>query len=98
MEIVIGDYRISPYAGGTCWQIQRRNNGGKSKGKREWCDPRKFPSNLAHALRLVREQMIRENVSSDTSDLEKAISDIETIDRRFSELVGDLELRPKDME
>ncbi len=97
MEVLIGDYRISPYHGNTCWQIQKRNVNRKSESGKEWCDPYKYPTTLGHALRLVREQMLLEDGSSALSGIDSMISAVNKVDGSFRELLDGLELRPKDV-
>jgi len=96
VEIIVGNYKISP-AGDTCWQIQKRAGVKKGDVKHEWLRPQKYPTSLAHALRLVRELSRLEKGSGRPVDVDGAISELRSMDEKFEELIKGLEITPKDV-
>ena len=89
MEIIVGNWRIAPYQGNTCWQLQRRKS-KRGEGKSEWDKPRKYPSNLAHAFSLIREQERLENPSTSSMDVDSVISELRKMDEEFIENVKEV--------
>ena len=87
MEIIIFDYKISPYSGDTCWKIQKRQD--KEGMKLEWRDPNYFPSTLDQALKIVRE-LVRRGNKKQFKSVTEALKELEAIDAKFSDLLSSL--------
>ena len=80
MEVIVGNYRIRPYRGNTCWQIDK---GYKSKdGSVQYAPIEKYPCNISQACKIVFELNLRDSVSSKDSfegvleEINKQIEDI----------------------
>lgn len=99
MEIVIGNYRIRPYRGYTCWQIERKGKyvSGANAGQEYWMAAEKFPSTISCALEIVLELNLREN-NTKTDDLKKAISQIKAEIKKFEDQIITIENAAKGFE
>ena len=87
MEIIIRNYKISPYSGNTCWKIQERQD--KDGMKAEWKEPNYFPSDLQHALIRVRE-LIRRSNNKKFKSFEEALEELKAIDADFEVAINDI--------
>ena len=99
MEIVIGNYRIRPYRGYTCWQIERKGKyvSGANAGQEYWMAAEKFPSTISCALEIVLELNLREN-NTKTDDLKKAIDQIKSEIKKFEDQIITIENAAKGFE
>lgn len=99
MEIVIGNYRIRPYRGYTCWQIERKGKyvSGANAGQEYWMAAEKFPSTISCALEIVLELNLREN-NTKTDDLKKAIDQIKAEIKKFEDQIITIENAAKGFE
>lgn len=52
MDIRLGDWRVVPYGGGHCWQLQKRAAEGS---KEEWLKPSHYPGTLHRAVEMLVE-------------------------------------------
>ena len=80
MEVIVGNYRIRPYRGNTCWQIDK---GYKNKdGSVQYAPIEKYPCSISQACKIVFELNLRDSVSSKDSfegvleEINKQIDDI----------------------
>lgn len=99
MEIVIGNYRIRPYRGYTCWQIERKGKyvSGANAGQEYWMAAEQFPSTISCALEIVLELNLREN-NTKTDDLKKAIDQIKAEIKKFEDQIITIENAAKGFE
>lgn len=65
MDIVVGNYRIRPYKGYTCWQIEKKGvvKTGATAGQEYWMSAELYPQTIGYACKLVFELNLRENPS-----------------------------------
>ena len=85
MDIIIRNYKISPYSGNTCWKIQEKASEGS---KYSWKEPYYYPSTLIQSLIKVRELILMdEDASKEASSLDQAISSIEELNTEFDEIL-----------
>lgn len=99
MEIVIGNYRIRPYRGYTCWQIERKGKygSGANAGQEYWMAAEKFPSTISRALEIVLELNLREN-NTKTDDLKQAIVQVKSEIKKFDDQIMAIENAAKGFE
>ena len=99
MEIVIGNYRIRPYRGYTCWQIERKGKyaSGANAGQEYWMTAEKFPSTISCALEMVLELNLREN-NTKTDDLKEVIAQIKAEIKKFEDELLTIENAAKGFE
>lgn len=57
MDIRLGDWRVVPYGGGHCWQLQKRAAEGS---KEEWLKPSHYPGTLRRAVGMLVEFAARD--------------------------------------
>lgn len=55
MNIEVGGYRVAPYKGLHCWQVQKRNKKG------EWEGLECYTATVEHALELTVERILKES-------------------------------------
>lgn len=83
MEIRLGNWRVTPYSGGHCWQLQKKTSEGS---KMEWQWPDHYPGTLHRAVEMLVEFAVRDaDGSFDIGDGKKAAEMLRGID----EMVGD---------
>lgn len=85
MNIVIGNYRISPYRGNTCWKIEEKAESDASETG--WKESRYYPNSLSSALSKVRELSQKDLSKEQDLDLKSAISALESLDAEFVKAV-----------
>ncbi len=87
MNVVIGEYMISPYCGNTCWRIQKR---AKKDLKSEWSEAIYYPSTFSQAIQKVRELMRMDKQK--TYSIDKLIKELKQIDCEILEGLNDIKL------
>lgn len=99
MDIVVGNYRIRPYRGYTCWQIERKGvyGSGANAGQEYWMAAEKFPSSIDRALEIVLELNLREN-NTKTDDLKVAIKQVKLEIKKFTDQIESIETAAKSFE
>lgn len=90
MEIIIFNYKISPYSGNTCWKIQERQD--KEGMKAEWREPFYYPSTLEFAFRRVRE-LVRRSNTKQFKDFDKLMEELKLIDEEFNKKIQELNIQ-----
>ena len=88
MNIVIGDYRISPYRGNTCWKIEERSESENSEV--EWKESRYYPNTLAGALKKARELSQKTLSKKDDLTVKAAIEQVEALDAKFLKAIAEI--------
>lgn len=87
MEVIVGNYRIRPYRGNTCWQIDK---GYKNKdGSVQYSPIEKYPCSISQACKIVFELNLRDSVSSKDSFegvLEEINKQIDDINAQFDKI------------
>ena len=79
MIIEIGNYRISPYRGDTCWTVQEK---GEEDAKGEWKEARYFPATLSAALDRIRE-LSQKSSPETVKDIDKFRKVLKELDEKI---------------
>lgn len=85
MEIVIEDYKISPYKGNTCWQIQKK---GASKDGEYWMAAYYYPDSLVRAFQMTFDLILKDNPEK-LKDYKKAFKSIKSTMEMFNKDLED---------
>lgn len=101
LDITVGNYRIRPYKGLTCWQIEKRAvvKSGATAGQEYWLPAERYPSTIGHACKDVFEFNLRENpekidsykefMKQINSEIKKFYDQLDDIDKAAKEFAKD---------